>query len=348
MARLAAHPSREYRRKLNNRSQNAERNAQVYVGRVAISSGQVNFNDSSGEMRDRHGNVLLAGMPENREIIEQTLRLAKKGRDAKRQRTADDSEPASLSAEHGASPSAASTSSSDTSTQTRGRVPARRRPRPSRKRTPPAAAIPETETTPQPNTMQTTATGEPAVVPVIEAQVCRPLGLTPTETALSCTTIASTASTASTDSTASSDNDSKVSIMTPAASIQFDVPDVGLGGVDAAGLFAMGAVFDTTPVPFMPFSMNASLFPTDNDSAGCDFGPFTASAANQMFSMQPVFPLGPPAADDLLPSSSSLLQASQGLPAVPAVTVNDPMWAPGMSLQQSLAATGAAGGAGCA
>ncbi|KAL1897152.1 hypothetical protein Sste5346_004357 [Sporothrix stenoceras] len=74
MARLAAHPRREYRRKENNRSQNAERNAQVFVGRHAIGTGQVQVGQT-GDLQDRDGNVVAAAGTVHSGLIEQTRKL---------------------------------------------------------------------------------------------------------------------------------------------------------------------------------------------------------------------------------------------------------------------------------
>ncbi|KIH92639.1 hypothetical protein SPBR_02358 [Sporothrix brasiliensis 5110] len=79
MARLVAHPRREYRRKENNRSQNAERNAQVFVGRHAIGTGQVQVG-SSGDLRDRDGNVVAAAGTAHSGLIEQTRKLGEMSR----------------------------------------------------------------------------------------------------------------------------------------------------------------------------------------------------------------------------------------------------------------------------
>lgn len=79
MARLAAHPRREYRRKENNRSQNAERNAQVFVGRHAIGTGQVQVG-MTGDLQDRDGNVVAAAAADHSGLIEQTRKLGAMGR----------------------------------------------------------------------------------------------------------------------------------------------------------------------------------------------------------------------------------------------------------------------------
>ncbi|CAK7216295.1 hypothetical protein SEUCBS140593_002821 [Sporothrix eucalyptigena] len=79
MARLAAHPRREYRRKENNRSQNAERNAQVFVGRHAIGTGQVQVG-MTGDLQDRDGNVVAAAGTVHNGLIEQTRKLGEIGR----------------------------------------------------------------------------------------------------------------------------------------------------------------------------------------------------------------------------------------------------------------------------
>lgn len=79
MARLAAHPRREYRRKENNRSQNAERNAQVFVGRHAIGTGQVQVG-STGDLQDREGNVVAAAGALHDSLIEQTRKLGEMSR----------------------------------------------------------------------------------------------------------------------------------------------------------------------------------------------------------------------------------------------------------------------------
>lgn len=79
MARLAAHPRREYRRKENNRSQNAERNAQVFVGRHAIGTGQVQVG-TTGDLQDRDGNVVAAAGTVHNGLIEQTRKLGEMGR----------------------------------------------------------------------------------------------------------------------------------------------------------------------------------------------------------------------------------------------------------------------------
>ncbi|EFX03795.1 hypothetical protein CMQ_723 [Grosmannia clavigera kw1407] len=87
MARLAAHPRREYKRKENNRSQNAERNAQVFVGRHAIETQQVQVNRQTGDLQDRDGNVVAAAAHDCSGLIEQTRRLADPSRrEAKRVR----------------------------------------------------------------------------------------------------------------------------------------------------------------------------------------------------------------------------------------------------------------------
>ncbi|CAK7217607.1 hypothetical protein SBRCBS47491_003216 [Sporothrix bragantina] len=86
MARLAAHPRREYRRKENNRSQNAERNAQVFIGRHAIGTGQVQVG-TTGDLQDRDGNVVAAAGTVHSGLIEQTRKLGEMGRrDAKAKR----------------------------------------------------------------------------------------------------------------------------------------------------------------------------------------------------------------------------------------------------------------------
>lgn len=80
MARLAAHPRREYKRKENNRSQNAERNAQVFVGRHAIETQQVQVNRSTGDLQDRDGNVVAAAAEDHSGLIEQAKKLGDMGR----------------------------------------------------------------------------------------------------------------------------------------------------------------------------------------------------------------------------------------------------------------------------
>ncbi|EPE10947.1 hypothetical protein F503_06042 [Ophiostoma piceae UAMH 11346] len=77
-SRLEAHPIREYRRKENNRSQNAERNAQVFVGRHTISTGKVKRNDD-GSLCDMEGNIVAPGDADHSGLIEQTLKLCQVG-----------------------------------------------------------------------------------------------------------------------------------------------------------------------------------------------------------------------------------------------------------------------------
>ncbi|CAK7265688.1 hypothetical protein SEPCBS119000_001645 [Sporothrix epigloea] len=101
MARLAAHPRRELRRKQNNRSQNAERNAQVFIGRHAIGTGQVQVG-ATGDLQDRDGNVVAAAGAFHDNLIEQTRKLGQLSQQeptAKKARLAPNAADAAASAE---------------------------------------------------------------------------------------------------------------------------------------------------------------------------------------------------------------------------------------------------------
>lgn len=77
-SRLEAHPNREYRRKENNRAQNSERNAQVFVGRHTISKGNVQRN-ADGSLSDAQGNIVAPGDANHRVLIDQTVALSMMG-----------------------------------------------------------------------------------------------------------------------------------------------------------------------------------------------------------------------------------------------------------------------------